>query len=92
MMITQERVKAWMRSRNGRELFMIDLGLPRNIDAEAGKLPDTYLYNVDDLKFMSDQVLLERKASILEAEKIIYEAVSGAMGRLKRDFPEFFLD
>src|SRR4029077_15771878 len=38
-----------MAARGNRALLLIDLGVPRNIAADAGDLYNTYLYNIDDL-------------------------------------------
>src|SRR5690625_466911 len=37
------------RARRHRPMVMIDLAVPRDIENEAGRLPDVYLYSVDDL-------------------------------------------
>lgn len=88
--ITKDRVQQWARQRKGRALFMIDLGVPRNVEEEAGKLPDVYLYNIDDLKFISEQVLMERKSAILDSEKMISDATVSFMNRLRKEFSGFF--
>ncbi len=36
--------------RNGMPLTCVDLAMPRDIDAAVGRLPGTYLYNIDDLE------------------------------------------
>src|SRR5690242_14828337 len=47
--LRHEMVEQVMEARSNRALFMMDLGLPRNIDAGVGKLYNVYVYNIDDL-------------------------------------------
>src|SRR5262249_61074446 len=41
---------AALRSRRGRPLLVIDLGVPRHVDREADRLDSVYLYDVADLR------------------------------------------
>src|SRR5437764_7435447 len=38
-----------MAARGSRPLFVMDLGMPRNVDPDAADLYNFYLYNIDDL-------------------------------------------
>lgn len=51
------------------------MGVPRNISAEAGKLYNVYLYNVDDLKEIVEHNKNARASEIPHVEKIIEEHV-----------------
>lgn len=57
-------------ARKNRPLFLIDLGLPRNVDATCDELDNVYLYNLDDLAKIADDNLSERKAAIQASEDI----------------------
>ena len=57
-------------ARKNRPLFLIDLGLPRNLDASCEELDNVYLYNLDDLAKIADDNLSERKAAIRASEAI----------------------
>jgi glutamyl-tRNA reductase len=64
-----------MTARGNRALFIMDLGVPRNIASSAAEIYNVYLYNIDDL---SDIVKLNRGAresEIPKAEEIIDEHV-----------------
>ena len=64
-----------MAARENRALFLIDLGVPRNIAPEAGKLYNVYLYNVDDLAEIVEQNKRARAGEIPRVETIIEEHI-----------------
>lgn len=64
VLIQKKQVSAWMRARHERPLFIIDIAVPRNVDASIEKLDNVYLYNVDDLKNIADQNLAIRKGQL----------------------------
>lgn len=59
------------RARRHRPMVMIDLAVPRDIEHEAGRLPDVYLYSVDDLGRMVQTASDAREAAVVQAEAII---------------------
>tara|TARA_B100000900_G_scaffold404794_1_gene413610 strand:- start:3087 stop:4139 length:1053 start_codon:yes stop_codon:yes gene_type:complete len=59
-----------MNARKNRPLFLIDLGLPRNMDASCQEIENVYLYNLDDLAKIATDNLSERRAAIKQSEKI----------------------
>jgi len=63
------------QARGSRPLFMIDLGVPRNVAANAADLKDVYVYNVDDLTLIVEQNKKAREAEIPRAEAIIEQQV-----------------
>jgi glutamyl-tRNA reductase len=62
-----------MKERKQRQVFIIDISVPRNIDPEINDLENVYLYNVDDLQGVVDLNLFERQKEAEKAEKIIAE-------------------
>lgn len=72
-----------MESRKNAPLFLIDLGVPRNIAPAVGDLPNVYLYNIDDLQKITAEnqnirlsEMDEAKIIIDEETKAFYESVS----------------
>jgi len=59
-----------MDARKNRPLFLIDLGLPRNMDASCQEIENVYLYNLDDLAKIAEDNLSERKAAVKQSEEI----------------------
>lgn len=72
-----------MSKRNGRNLFFIDIAVPRDIDPKVGEIPGVTLYNIDALESVVDSHVKDREASAVEAEKIIAEEVEAIMKRMR---------
>ncbi len=62
-----------MKKRRNRPLFLIDLGVPRNIAVDVKKLDEVYLYNIDDLEQVVAYNRKQRGAEVARAEDIIVE-------------------
>lgn len=60
------------RRRAGPRLFL-DLALPRDIEPDVAELPDTYLYNLDDLAAIAARNLAAREAEAARARRIVAE-------------------
>ncbi len=65
-----------MQARENRALFLIDLGVPRNISPDAAELYNTYLYNIDDLSGIVEQNKQARAGEVPRVEAIIDEHVA----------------
>jgi glutamyl-tRNA reductase len=71
--ITKSQMQKVMKERKQRQVFIIDISVPRNIDPEINGLDNVYLYNVDDLRGVVDANMFERQKEAEKAEKIIEE-------------------
>jgi glutamyl-tRNA reductase len=71
--LTRERVEASLRRRNDRPLFLIDIGVPRNIEASVHEIETAYLYDLDDLQVVAASNEEERRREVGRAERIIVE-------------------
>lgn len=65
--VVKEQVASVMKQRRNRPLFLIDIAVPRDLDPEINKLPNVYLYDIDDLEGVIAANMEERKK---EADKI----------------------
>jgi glutamyl-tRNA reductase len=74
-LITAPRVRKVMGERRQRPLFIIDIAVPRNVEAQVHAIDDVYLYNIDDLKGVADVNLNLRRKQMGEAETLTREAV-----------------
>jgi len=70
-------VERALKARRHRPMVMVDLAVPRDIEAEVAASGDVFLYTVDDLAKVVDSGLESRQAAVVEAEGIIDERVDG---------------
>ena len=68
--------------RRNRNLFLIDLSVPRNINPDVSQIDGAYLYNVDDLQQVADSNLELRQQKAHEADLIVTKEVEGFRKRL----------
>jgi glutamyl-tRNA reductase len=68
-------VERAVKARRHRPMVMVDLAVPRDIEAEVAKLDDVFLYTLDDLGQIVEQGLESRQAAVVEAEAIIDDRV-----------------
>lgn len=71
--LSAQRVAAAQKQRQGRPLFLIDLAVPRNVEAAAAKLSQVYVYDVDELGRIAAQNQEHRLSQIELCEKILDE-------------------
>jgi glutamyl-tRNA reductase len=67
------------RARRRKPIFMVDLAVPRDIEAEVAELGDVYLYTVDDLGRQVAEGRESRQAAVAQAEGIIDTRVDSFM-------------
>jgi glutamyl-tRNA reductase len=73
--VPRKTLEAAMAARSNRALFLIDLGLPRNIESAATNIYNVYLYNIDDLTEIVQQNRQARESEVPQAEAIVEEHV-----------------
>ena len=81
--ISFEQVRAAVRRRRRRPIFMADLAVPHDIDRDVGRLPDVYLYSVDDLGDVIEEGRQRRVAAAGVAEGIIDQQVAEFMAWMR---------
>src|SRR5690242_4767601 len=73
--LTRKILEHAMAARSNRAFFVMDLGVPRNIDPAAANLYNLYVYNIDDLTEIVEQNRHARESEIPRAEGIVEEHV-----------------
>ena len=69
-------VERALKQRKHQLMFMVDIAVPRDIEAEVGDLDDVYLYTVDDLKDVIDEGVRSRQEAAKVAEVMIEEGLA----------------
>lgn len=73
--LTKSHIEAVMRPRRNRPLFLIDIAMPRDVEASAGDIEQVFLYNIDDLQATVRENLARRASEVSRAETIVNEEV-----------------
>ena len=68
-------VERALKARKHRPLFIVDLAVPRDVEAEVVDLDDVFLYTVDDLSEVVRDGQDARQGAVKEAEVIIDSGV-----------------
>ncbi len=71
--IKPNHAKEALKLRSNEPMFMIDIAVPRDIDPRTGDISDIYLFDIDDLKNVSDENIKTRKQSLEKAEEIVLQ-------------------
>jgi glutamyl-tRNA reductase len=71
--MTVENVSPVLRARRGRPIFVIDIGVPRNVDPAVNDLDNVYLYDLGDMSGVADANAEERRREVVHAEAIVLE-------------------
>jgi glutamyl-tRNA reductase len=69
-------IEAVMASREGRRLVVIDIAVPRDVDASVKAVPGVTLYDIDDLQQAAEANLNGRRCEAERAEPIIVDELS----------------
>ncbi len=80
-------VERALKKRRHRPMFMVDLAVPRDIEAEVKDLDDVYLYTVDDLAHVVQTGKDNRQAAVAQAEAIIDAGVLSFMHWMEQRDP-----
>ncbi len=73
--ISRTQVEQAASKRNGRPAVLLDIAVPRDIDASAADVRNVYLYDIDDLKGVIDANIAERARAAQIVEGMIDESL-----------------
>ena len=69
-------VETAMESRLGKQLLVIDLSVPRNVDPVVGELPGVRRLDIEDFDAIIQQTQQKRLIEVPHVERILYEELS----------------
>lgn len=75
-LLTRDSVKAAIKVRGGRPLFVIDLAVPRDVDPAVNELDGVYLYDIDSLRTLAAEAMRDREQECAACDAIIERQVS----------------
>src|SRR5271165_7058420 len=75
-LLTKPLIERSMAARGNRALFLMDLGLPRNIEPSVSELYNCYLYSMEDLSEIVQQNRSARENEVPKAEVLVEEHVA----------------
>jgi glutamyl-tRNA reductase len=84
--VGREELELVMRERAGRSLLLIDIAVPRDVEAACGELEGVSLYDIDDLQAVVARNISTRESELPGAEQIVEEEIrrfAGWLGQLE---------
>jgi len=72
-----------IKIRKHKPMFMVDIAVPRDIEAQVSELNDVYLYTVDDLHDVIEENRKSRREAAHQAEDIINTQVEHFMAWMR---------
>jgi len=73
--VTEEMVRKSRERRRNRPMCLIDISVPRNIDPNAGDVPNVFVFDIDDLESVISSNIREREREAERAELIVQSEV-----------------
>ncbi|MFI5360673.1 MAG: glutamyl-tRNA reductase [Elusimicrobiota bacterium] len=73
-----------MRRRAGRSLFLVDLGMPRNVDPACGSVQGVFLYDLESLKDVVARSMAGKSGEKEKAEELIARAVTSCAAEIDK--------
>lgn len=74
--LSENDVKQAIQERRHKPMFIADLAVPRDIEASANELRDTYLYSVDDLSQHINDSQDDLNTVLAQARRIVQEGIA----------------
>ena len=69
--VTEQMARNALQKRRNRPSFFIDISVPRNVDPAIGKIPNMFVFDIDDLESVISSNIREREREAERAELIV---------------------
>ncbi len=70
-LVTEAMAREALSKRRNRPSFFIDISVPRNVDPAVGKIPNVFVFDIDDLESVISSNIREREREAERAELIV---------------------
>ncbi|MDQ3569637.1 MAG: glutamyl-tRNA reductase [Actinomycetota bacterium] len=74
-----EDLEPVMAARDGRELLVVDVAVPRDVDPAVGRVPGVTLLDMEDLRSFAEAGMAERRREVAHVDAIVETEVSRYM-------------
>lgn len=74
--ITKQMAQQALSARRNRQIFFIDISVPRNVDPAIGDIDNLFVFDIDDLESVVASNIRERKHEAQRAELIVEAEVA----------------
>lgn len=81
--ITYEAVRAAVKARRRKPIFMVDIAVPRDIEAEVAQIEDIYLFTIDDLQSVVNENMASRREAARDADEMLSAEIAQFEQQLK---------
>jgi glutamyl-tRNA reductase len=81
--LTAKRTRKALARRRNRPTCFIDISVPRNIDPAVSKIPNVFLFDIDDLESVISSNIREREREAERAELIVQSEVMQFQQKLR---------
>ena len=81
--LTEERTRKALERRRNRPTCFIDISVPRNVDPAVSKIPNVFLFDIDDLESVISSNIREREREAERAELIVQSEVMQFQQKLR---------
>jgi glutamyl-tRNA reductase len=76
-------VESALKRRKHKPMLLVDLAVPRDIEAEVGEIADAYLYSIDDIAEVIEDGVKSREEAAAQAQEIIELGVDEHLKQLR---------
>src|SRR5690606_22191247 len=73
--LTKKDIEPIQKKRKGKPLFLVDIAVPRDLDASIGELDSVFLYDIDDLQHIVDENRAERERAAAEIMEYLSDEI-----------------
>jgi glutamyl-tRNA reductase len=76
MLVEEDEIEAVMAARGERELLIVDIAVPRDVDPSVGRLPGVTLLDMDDLRAFVQDGIDSRQREAVDARALVEDELA----------------